>query len=135
MKERDMLIELLVESSKKVGEYIQENDNMDYIPTSIELCGVRADFLLENGVVVPEKRPRVVWTGLSERQREIVQAFADNNMNATETANNTYTHRNTVIYHLGQVAEKTGLDPHCFRDLNKLLSIIEKGIDGVYDER
>jgi hypothetical protein len=50
---RDRLIELIQEADKKSFEYIRENDNMDYIPTIDELCGVQADYLLAHGVVVP----------------------------------------------------------------------------------
>ena len=50
MTERERLIELLKKSSNKVSEYIMENDTMDYIPTTDELYGVTADYLLENGV-------------------------------------------------------------------------------------
>ena len=94
---------------------------------------VIADYLLANGVDVPVKNPKIVWTGLSERQREVIKAFADCNMNASVTAKRTFTDRNTIYYHIREIRRKTGLNPRCFRDLNKLLSILEKGIDGDVD--
>lgn len=50
---RDRLVELLEEADVKVGEYIRENDHMDFVPTRAELHGVEADHLLANGVIVP----------------------------------------------------------------------------------
>lgn len=50
---KDRLIELLEKAEKKAGEYIKENDHMDYIPTLKELLGVYADCLLSDGVIVP----------------------------------------------------------------------------------
>lgn len=50
---KDRLIELLEKAEKKAGEYIKENDHMDYIPTLKELLGVYADCLLSEGVIVP----------------------------------------------------------------------------------
>ena len=60
---RDRLIELIKEANKKSFEYIRENDNMDYIPTQDELCGVYADYLLANGVIVPPCKvgDRLYW--------------------------------------------------------------------------
>ena len=46
---RERLIELLGESSAKVRDYIDEND----YPTPEEVFGIRADYLLANGVIVP----------------------------------------------------------------------------------
>jgi DNA-binding NarL/FixJ family response regulator len=88
-----------------------------------------AEHLIQNGVDVPVKNPKVVWTGLSERQREVVKAFSDCNMNATVTAKRTFTNRNNIYYHIREIRRKTGLNPRCFKDLKKLLSIIEKGIE------
>lgn len=53
---RDRLIELLEEADAKVGEYIRENDHMDFVPTRAELHGVEADHLLANDVIVPPYR-------------------------------------------------------------------------------
>ena len=50
---RESLIELFKKADEKAGEYIRENDHMDFIPTKDELAGVYADYLLANGVIVP----------------------------------------------------------------------------------
>jgi hypothetical protein len=48
MKER--LIELLKESSEKVKQYIEKSDKT---PTPYEIYEMRANYLIENGVIVP----------------------------------------------------------------------------------
>ena len=53
MTERERLVELFKEANEKVGEYIRQNDHMDYIPKPEELWAVKADHLLANGVIVP----------------------------------------------------------------------------------
>lgn len=50
---RERLIELFKQADEKAGEYIRENDHMDFIPTKDELAGVYADHFLANGVIVP----------------------------------------------------------------------------------
>ncbi len=49
-KQRDRLVELLAESSEKVGDYI---DSRHIVPTAEEVHSLRADYLLANGVIVP----------------------------------------------------------------------------------
>ena len=111
---------------------------IELIQDSVNGCArhwaeIIADYLLENDVDIPVKNPKIVWTGLSERQREVIKAFADCNMNASVTAKRTFTDRNNIYYHIREIRRKTGLNPRCFKDLNKLLSILEKGIDGDID--
>ena len=48
-KQKDRLVELLEESSKRVGEYI---DSRHIIPSAEEVHSLRADYLLANGVIV-----------------------------------------------------------------------------------
>ena len=114
---RERLIELIKDSLNK------------HIGKSCLLAENITDDLLANGVDVPVKNPKIVWTGLSERQREVIKAFADCNMNASVTAKRTFTDRNNIYYHIREIRRKTGLNPRCFKDLNKLLIILEKGID------
>lgn len=45
--ERKRLVELLRESSKKIGEYIDSAENL---PSVDEILGMRADHLLDNGI-------------------------------------------------------------------------------------
>lgn len=61
---------------------------------------------------------------LTEKQKYVIRAFADNDMNVSETARNSFCHRNTITYHLEKIYEDTGLDPRNFYDLVTLLSMI-----------
>lgn len=56
-------------------------------------------------------------------EREIILAFAKNNMNAMATARDTYYHANTIYKHLAKIKEKYGLDPCNFYDLVKIVYI------------
>ena len=49
---RDRLVELLAESSKLAGKYIDDSDRNN-LPKPKEICSVLADYLLANGVIVP----------------------------------------------------------------------------------
>ena len=60
---------------------------------------------------------------LTDIDVRVVLAFADNNMNATETGRKLFLHKNTVQYHLESVGEKTGLSPMKFYDLVRLVCI------------
>ncbi len=53
MNERERLIELLEKAEEKAEAYLRENDYTYRIPTLKEICGVYADHLLANGVIVP----------------------------------------------------------------------------------
>ena len=61
---------------------------------------------------------------MTERDKEIIIALADCNMNENEVARRLYFHRNGVVYHLNSVKKKTGLDPTNFYDLVKLVGIV-----------
>ena len=67
-------------------------------------------------------------TNLTDLDVQVILAFAENNMNASQTSNSLFMHRNTVVYHLDKVKRKTGLDPCNFYDLMKLIEI-ERGVD------
>ena len=64
---------------------------------------------------------------MTERDKEIIIALADCNMNESEVARRLYFHRNGVVYHLNSVKKKTGLDPTNFYDLVKLVGIVRGG--------
>lgn len=53
----------------------------------------------------------------------IVVEFARNSMNVTDTANSLHYHRNTILYHLDKIREKTGLNPRNFFDLGELYTM------------
>ena len=63
---------------------------------------------------------------LTETDVLVVLAFADNDMNATETGRKLFMNKNTVRYHLEMVGEKTGLSPFKFYDLVKLVGILKE---------
>jgi carbohydrate diacid regulator len=63
---------------------------------------------------------------LTDLDVQVVLAYADNNMNASETARNLFMHRNTVQYHLDVAGKKTGLSPLKFYDLVKLVGILKE---------
>ena len=62
---------------------------------------------------------------LTVADRECCLAYAKYGMRLSETARRLIFHRNTVQYHLDQVKKKTGLDPHNFYDLVKLVQALE----------
>ena len=64
---------------------------------------------------------------MSEIENSIILSFAENDMSATETARNLNYHRNTILYHLGRIRNKYGLDPQRFFDLVELVKIAKGG--------
>lgn len=62
---------------------------------------------------------------MTERDIEIIKAYAAHNMNVSATAKDLYMHHNTVIYHLGKIRAETGLDPRQFYDLVELVKRFE----------
>lgn len=63
---------------------------------------------------------------ITDFDARVVLAFADNNMNATETGKKLFMYRTTVKYHLERVRAKTGLSPLKFYDLVKLVGILKE---------
>jgi carbohydrate diacid regulator len=63
---------------------------------------------------------------LNEEELETLLAYAENDMNVLRTAKEGFLHYNTVKYRLKRIKEKTGLDPHRFYDLMKLVQMAEK---------
>ena len=74
--------------------------------------------------IIKTEPPKAVW-GLSEASREVVLAYAKNNMSAKATATQLFRHYNGIMHHLTTVKKKTGLDPRQFFDLCKLVSVID----------
>lgn len=61
---------------------------------------------------------------------EVILAFVDCNMKAASAAKQIYVHRNTVEYRLAKIRKETGLNPKVFRDLVKLLAMVEDRLAG-----
>jgi len=53
---------------------------------------------------------------LTEEQQEVLHALFSNQLNVSETARALFLHRNTLLYRLDKLKEKTGLDPREFSD-------------------
>lgn len=51
---------------------------------------------------------------------EVIKGMCSHNMRIEQVARSMYVHRNTVVYHIKQIREKTGLDATKFYDLIKL---------------
>lgn len=72
---------------------------------------------------------------LSDIQKEIILALAENNMRSTFVAEKLNYHRNTVEYHILQVIKKTGLNPKNFYDLCKLVEAVKNNdYSSIYTE-
>jgi sugar diacid utilization regulator len=60
---------------------------------------------------------------MTEKQAEIVMAFARSNMHIRETGRAMFMHPTSVLYNLNRVSEKTGKNPRNFFDLCYLVGI------------
>ena len=60
---------------------------------------------------------------LSALHKEIILAYARNNMNISRVAEELHYHINTMQYRIAQIARTTGLNPKNFYDLCKLVEI------------
>lgn len=65
-------------------------------------------------------------SALSDTQINVLKAFAKNDMNISDASAAMYLTRGTVVYHLKQIYDKTGVDPHKFYGLLHLLITIKK---------
>ena len=72
---------------------------------------------------------------LSQKEIDCLRSLANNNLCVSAAAKEAHYHRNTVVYHLTRVQEKTGLDPFRFFDLAQLLGITENPQHVSPDER
>ena len=57
---------------------------------------------------------------LTDELVETIYSFLKNNLNVTDTANDLYLHRNTLIYRLNKIHQVTNLDIRNFEDANKM---------------
>lgn len=68
------------------------------------------------------QRKAITWT-----QKKLLAAYARCNMNRRKTAEQCFLSVQDVDYHLRMVEVKTGLNPHNFIDLVKLLYMCGEG--------
>ena len=71
-------------------------------------------------------KKKVDISGLTDTQINVLKAFAKNDMNVSAAAAAMYLTRGTVAYHIEQIQNKTGVDPHKFYGLLSLLLTIKK---------
>ena len=58
---------------------------------------------------------------LTEYEMRLLRSIADSDMNVTAAAKSVYVHRNSAVYHMEKIWDRTGLNPRRFRDLVRLL--------------
>lgn len=66
---------------------------------------------------------------MTDVQKTVVKAYAEQSMNTRTTAKALHYHPNNIYEHLNRVREKTGLDPRNFFDLIKLYDMATGGAD------
>lgn len=64
---------------------------------------------------------------LTRVQKEVILAFAENNMNVSKTARAMNYHRNTMVYHLAKIYDDCKLNPYYFYDLVELVNMSKGG--------
>jgi sugar diacid utilization regulator len=67
---------------------------------------------------------------VSKQEIKILFALAECRLNPSMTATKLNFHRNTVVYHIGEIKNITGLDPLDFYDMTKLLERFKEEEDG-----
>lgn len=63
---------------------------------------------------------------MTDKDKEVILALANFNMDVAKTSRGTYTHYNTIRYHIKKIKEETGLNPMNFYDLHKLVKQISR---------
>lgn len=66
---------------------------------------------------------------LTEDERLILNAFVENNMSVSKTAKALYYSRNNMVYHIGKIQNKYGVNLRNFYDLCKLLGYEKVEVD------
>lgn len=61
---------------------------------------------------------------MTELDKDVIVALADNRMNVTDAARYLCLHRNSVLYHVRKIYQKTGLDALDFHDLCDLYQMV-----------
>ena len=62
---------------------------------------------------------------LKDREKEVILAMVNNNMCQSKAARSMYAYRTMIDYYHDTIKDKTGLSVHNFRDLQKLLAMVE----------
>lgn len=99
--------------------YIAESPDKFDEDYAVEMC-IRSMWDMYANIQVKESQTAAP-TSMTAKQAEVVIAFAENNLNVTDTAKKLGCHRNNVSYYLEKVKEQTGKDPKSFFGLCELL--------------
>ena len=67
---------------------------------------------------------------MTKLDAEIIVQLAENKLNTTQVARNLYLARNTVVYHIARIKDKTKKDPLDFYDMCVLLPLARKTLYG-----
>ena len=62
---------------------------------------------------------------LPEVEKEIIRNMADCNMRATAVARKMTYHRNTIVWRLDRIEDKTGINPRSFWGLVQLIEALK----------
>ena len=62
------------------------------------------------------------------KEKEMILALAEHDMNISKAADSLYYHRNTITYRLNKIKEKYFLDPTNFYDLIKLVEMAKESV-------
>ena len=60
---------------------------------------------------------------MEDRDKKLLKAYAENNMNRSQTSKAVYLHTNSIRYRFEVIRRETGLNPGNFYDLVKLLGM------------
>ena len=83
--------------------------------------------ILYSEVAQPRKEITVEKVVLNDAQKAVVFGMAAGNMCLSEAGRKSNYSRNSVVYYVEQIKEKTGLDPKSFYDLCELVRIAKEG--------
>jgi carbohydrate diacid regulator len=61
---------------------------------------------------------------MTNKEKEVILQMCKCDMNVSEVAREMYSHRNTIVYHLEKIKQRTKLDPLRFYDLVKLREMV-----------
>ena len=67
---------------------------------------------------------------LSDKNKALILALAECDMNEAKVGRLMHYRRNTVAYHYKRIFAETGLNPSKFYDLVKLVELVKEGKDG-----
>lgn len=65
---------------------------------------------------------------MEDRDKELIKAYAENDMDMCKTGRQYYMHHNSIRYHFQKIKRETGLEPRHFYDLIKLLKMIGEDV-------